>query len=145
MFEARDVMTADIVTIHASATVEQAIRVLVNARISGMPVVDDGGNLVGIISEFQLLEVTYDPTLKASAISQLMTRDVLTVSPATLLTSVANLLVVHRIRRVPVVEDGRVVGIIARSDILKYMVQSGRAIDDFFSELRCVGAMPCTV
>ena len=136
MYEARDAMTTKIVPVAPEATVEEAIRTLVGHRISGAPVLDAEGNLLGVISEFQLLEVAYDPNIKEAKVVDLMTKDVLTVGPNALLTTVANLFVSQRIRRVPVVENGRLIGIVSRRDILRYMIETGKPIQTFFDEMR---------
>jgi CBS domain-containing protein len=94
-------------------------------EISGAPVVDAGQNLVGIISELRLLEVIYTPELKVAPVSQFMTRDVLTVTEATLLSEIATIFVLHRVRRVPVVRDGHLVGLISRRDLLRYALEAG--------------------
>lgn len=136
MYEARDAMTRDIIPLHPHDTIEQAIRTLVEHRISGAPVLDHKGTLVGVISEYQLLEIAYDPMIKRALVRDFMTRDLLTVSAGSLLTTVANLFVSHRIRRVPVLENGKLVGIISRRDILRYMVETGKPIERFFNEMR---------
>jgi CBS domain-containing protein len=136
MYEARDAMTRDVIPVHPDDTIEQAIRSLVDNRISGAPVVNDAGELVGVISEYQLLEIAYDPNIKRSKVRDFMTKDLLTVNANALLTTVATLFVSHRIRRVPVLENGKLVGIISRRDILKYMIQTGKPIERFFNEMR---------
>jgi CBS domain-containing protein len=136
VYQAKDAMTTDVVTISPEATIEEAMRLLIDQRISGAPVVDRNGKLVGIISEYQLLEVVYDPELKAQHVSDFMTRNVITVDPEALLASVANMFVLHRIRRLPVVQDGRLIGVIARRDLLQYIIESGAPIQNFFDELR---------
>lgn len=125
MYRAEDVMTKNVVSVDQDGTVEQAIRTLLEHRISGAPVTDGAGNLVGIISEFQLLEVIYEPEMRTAPVSRLMTRDVLTVDEQTTLSDVANLFVVHRIRRVPVMRDGKVVGLISRRDLLRCVLDAG--------------------
>ena len=135
MDRARDVMNKNVLTISEDATVEEAIRGLLQHQISGMPVVDHGGRLVGIITEFQLLEVLYAPEVKKLRVRELMTRDVTTVSENTALTDVAGVLVMQRIRRIPVVRDGIVTGIIARRDLLRYVMQSEESLEGFFSKM----------
>jgi len=118
-------MTKNVVSVDQDCTVEHAIRTLLEHRISGAPVADGAGNLVGIISEFQLLELIYEPEMRTAPVSRLMTKDVLTVDEQTTLSDVASLFVVHRIRRVPVVRDGRVVGLISRRDVLRRVLHAG--------------------
>ena len=113
MFKAQDAMTRQVITISPDATVEEAIHLLLDHQISSAPVVDADGRLVGIVSEYQLLEVTYDPRLRGRMVRDLMTKDVVAVSQMRRLAEVVTLFVVHRIRRLPVVQNGRMLGIIS--------------------------------
>ena len=87
MYTAEQVMQRNVVSILPTATVEQAIRLLRELGFSGAPVVDVNGTLVGIISEFALLEIVYDPSIRRARVSQFMTRDVLTVTEDTALSA----------------------------------------------------------
>lgn len=136
MYSAQDVMNRNVISIDSESTVEEAIRTLVEHGISGAPVTDRDGNLVGIVSEFQLLEVVYEPDTRNAPVSQFMTKDVLTVKEGTMLSDVATILVVQRIRRVPVVRDGRVVGLVSRRDLLRYVLDAGNGIAEFVSAAR---------
>ncbi len=131
MYTAKDVMSENVVSIYAHRTVKSAIGILLDLRISGAPVVDAEENLVGIITEFQLLELIYEPALAASPVSQFMTKDVITVGENTMLSDVASILIARRIRRVPVVRDGRVVGMVARRDLLRHVLEAGDQIAEF--------------
>src|SRR2546425_446553 len=122
MYTAQDAMTKDVVTVSPEATVEETIRLLIDHRISGAPVLDNEGTLIGIVTEFQLLEVTYDPRLRGRRVKDFMTKAPITVAPFALLSEVVNLFVLHRIRRLPVVENKRLVGIIARRDVLRCLI-----------------------
>lgn len=148
MYQAKDTMNSNVVSIHPEASIEQAIQKLLDHNVSGMPVIDASGKLVGVISEFQLLEVVYDPNLKGAEVQGFMTRDVITVDESALLATVASLFIVHRIRRIPVVRDGKVVGVVSRRDLLRYIVETGSKIENFFDELKgCtasnLAAEPC--
>lgn len=136
MYQAKDTMNANVVSIHPDASIQEAIQKLLDYNVSGMPVIDESGELCGVISEFQLLEVVYDPNLKGAQVQGFMTRDVITVDESALLATVANLFIVHRIRRVPVLRDGKVVGIVSRRDLLRYIVETGPKIENFFDELK---------
>lgn len=135
MFRARDAMTSEIVTLKSQTLVEEAMRTLLRCKISGAPVIDDDGKLIGIISEFQLLAVLYDGKCKQAPVEQFMSRDVITVGPDTPLERVADLFVLHRIRRVPVVEDDRVIGILSRRDLLAFALGEG---DDALEKCFCL-------
>lgn len=136
MYQVKDAMNRNVISIGPDATVEEAIHLLLDHSISGAPVIDDEGELCGIITQFQLLEVMYDPNVKNTRIRDCMTRGVFTIDEDALLGKAANLLVIHRIRRIPVVRGRRVVGIISRRDLLQYFVDTGEEIQSFFSKLK---------
>jgi CBS domain-containing protein len=121
MLTARDIMTEDLVTIRPTATVREACDFLLSREISGLPVIDDGDRLVGIITEFALMAVAYDKKVLEEPVSQHMTTELLTVDVNDSVRKVADLCVVHRVRRVPVLKDGRLVGLVARRDVLRAM------------------------
>jgi CBS domain-containing protein len=127
MLTAGTIMTTDLVTVRPTASIEEAIEVLLNQQISGLPVTDDDGRLVGVITEFALLAVAYDKRVKNHTVNQHMTREVITVDLNDPISRIADLCIVHRVRRVPVMLDGRLVGIIARRDVLRALVESPAA------------------
>ena len=127
MLTAGAIMTTDLVTVRPDASIEEAIELLLAQQISGLPVTDDDGRLVGVITEFALLAVAYDRRVKNHTVSQHMTRDVITVDIDDPVSRVADLCIVHRVRRVPVMKDGRLMGVIARRDVLRALVESPAA------------------
>ena len=139
MYTAKQVMQRNVVSLLPAATVEQAIRLLRELGFSGAPVVDRNGTLVGIISEFALLEIVYDPSIRTAPVSRFKTRDVLTVNEDTPLIDIATLFVRHRIRRVPVVRDGRLVGVVSRPDLLSHVLEAGEEVEESLHGMR-VGA-----
>ena len=122
MNRAAEVMTTDVITISPDATCEEAMRILLQRNISGAPVVDETGQLVGVISEYRLLEVIYNPLVKSDLVKDLMSKDVLAVDHDDTLFHVAGLFIQHRIRRVPVLQEGRLVGVISRPDLIRHAV-----------------------
>jgi len=148
--EARQVMTSPILTISPGATVRQAIEMMLEKRVSGLPVVNEIGQLVGMISEGDLLhrselgtekqhskwlDFLLGPGRSASdyvhshsrRVADVMTTDVVTVRETTLLEDVVRLMEKRRIKRVPVVRDGGVSGIVTRSDLLRALIKSSAA------------------
>lgn len=123
MLNAGSIMTTHLVSVRPDASVEAAIQVLLDQGVSGLPVCDDDGRLVGVITEFALLAVTYDKRVKNHTVAQHMTRDVITVDVNDSVSRIADLCIVHRVRRVPVLENGQLVGVIARRDVLRALVE----------------------
>jgi CBS domain-containing protein len=119
MLTADAIMTDNLVTIRPDAAIEDAIKLLLTQEISGLPVTDDDGHLVGIITEFALLAVVYDQQVKNHTVAQHMTRELITVEANDPISRVADLCIVHRVRRLPVMKEGRLAGLIARRDVLR--------------------------
>ncbi len=138
---AKDIMTTTVATVGPEARVEEIAELLLQRRISGVPVVSVGGELLGIVSEGDLMQHAESGaerhrswwlSLLARAEEQardyikshshlardVMTRDVVTVNEHTSIGDVARLLEQHRIKRVPVLDDGKIVGIISRANLL---------------------------
>ena len=129
---AADVMTSNVISVRADASVGEIAEILLTNRISGVPVVDDAGDLIGIVSEGDLIhrvevgterrrswwlellsskQILAHEFIKAHArkAADLMTRHVITVRPDTPLSDLASLLDKHGIKRVPVTENGKLV------------------------------------
>jgi CBS domain-containing protein len=124
MLTAGEIMSPNPTTVRPDASIETAIALLLQEEISGLPVVEENGQLVGMITEFALLAVAYDRSVKNHTVRQHMTRDVISVNVDEPLSRVADLCIVHRVRRVPVMDEGRLVGVIARRDVLRSLVRT---------------------
>lgn len=112
---AGEIMTSPAVTVTSAASAAEVARALARHRISAVPVVDDAGSVVGLVSEFDLLAKS------GSTARELMSTAVISVTADTDIEDVRHLLVDRRIRRVPVVAGGRVVGIVSRGDLVTLM------------------------
>ena len=128
MLTAREIMTDGMVTIHPEASVKEAIELLLEQRISGLPVTEEMGHLVGVITEYALLAIIYDQEVGDQTVAMHMTTDVLTVDIDDPINRAADLCIVHRVRRVPVMADGCLVGLISRRDVLKAMHESQQPV-----------------
>lgn len=124
----RDFMTTEVLSVTPETEIMRAVHLLVSEDISGLPVVDEQGMLLGIVTERDCIEVAlhagYHDEM-GGRVEQYMTSSVETVGPDTTLMDLAELFSRSRFRRCPVVEDGKVVGLICRRDILRAL--SGRA------------------
>jgi CBS domain-containing protein len=119
VISAKEIMTRDVVTVTPMCRLYDAVELMLERRVSGLPVVDDKQRLVGIISEFALLVLTYDKDAGDETVAQHMTRPVTSVEENALLSDIADIFILNRFRRVPVTRDGRLVGIISRRDLMR--------------------------
>jgi CBS domain-containing protein len=149
--KAEDVMTREVISIDPDATVLQAARLMLQHRISGLPVIDAQGQLVGVLSEGDFLRRRETNTEKRRSrwleflmgpgriaaeythshgckVSEAMTRDPQTVAETASLEDIVELMEKHRIKRVPVLCGDEVVGIVTRSNLMRAMVSVARAV-----------------
>ena len=121
---ARELMTTTVITVTPDTPVLEAIDRLVRLGISGMPVVEEDGSLVGIITEYDCIHFAMSGDARDATVREAMNSDVITMPPTAQCPEIANCFARHRIRRVPIVEDGKVVGIVSRRDILRRIMQT---------------------
>lgn len=149
--QAKDVMTTPVVTVGPETLIADIAKRLLERRISAVPVVEDDGRLVGIVSEGDLmrrpeaggkrhrswwLALLVEPEAQARAYvkshgaraREVMTRGVVSVGEGTSLEEIAALLQKYRIKRVPVLREGKLVGIVSRANLLHGVVARGRKL-----------------
>lgn len=122
-----DYMSRRVITLTPEQSVHDAILVLLENKISGAPVVDENGALAGMFSESDCLKGALEASYHGTEIGPVrgyMTLDLQTVSPQTSILDAAEIFLADHRRRLPVVDDGKLVGQISRRDLL-------RAMDDF--------------
>jgi CBS domain-containing protein len=150
--KARDIMTAPVITIGPETQVREIVRLLFEKRISGVPVVEDG-RVVGLVSEGDLLRrqeigtdgnpadgswwarlIKDDPAPAAYVKSHarrardIMTRDVVSVVEDTSIAEIASLFETRRIKRVPVLRDKELVGIVSRADLIQALAARTKSV-----------------
>jgi acetoin utilization protein AcuB len=118
----RDVMVTNPVTVRPHETARHAYQLMRDHRFRHLPVVEDG-QLLGILSDRDLRPVLLSPTLARARVGELMSEDPTTVGPEALVEEAASLLVVKKIGCLPVVADGRLVGIVTETDLLGVLVE----------------------
>ncbi len=118
----RDYMARDLITFTADMEILQAIHALVEHRISGAPVVDDQGDLIGMLSEQDCMEVALNAAYHGEwggKVSEYMNHDVSTIDADASIADVAAMFMNALYRRYPVVDGNRLVGQISRRDVLR--------------------------
>ncbi len=140
-----EIMTRDVIAVAPKTPIHEAAKLMVDHGVSGLPVVDDAGRVVGIVSEGDLI-LREKPRERMSwwkaffgdaerlareyqkahgmTVGEVMTRSLIAVSPDLPIESVALILDQHRIRRVPVVADGQLLGIVSRGDLIKALAKA---------------------
>jgi CBS-domain-containing membrane protein len=151
MLTAANIMTTDVITVTKATTVRELAELFVTHRISSVPVVDKGGKLIGTVSENDLIEQdksVHLPTvvtlfdwvfyleserkftqelkrMTGQTVGELFSPEVTTITPSTPINSIADLLSAKGATALPVVDDGALVGIVARIDLIRAMLNQG--------------------
>lgn len=136
--KAKDAMSSPAITVNQNATLREAGDVLARRQISALPVLDDEGRLVGIVSQMDLIRVDANRSgVEAGSagsereprrVAEIMTSEVITVTEDTELHTVAQRLSESHVRQVPVVSGSEVTGVVSRRDLIKWMARSDAAL-----------------
>ncbi len=130
---AGDVMTTRLVKLQPEQDVFQAVALLVKNKISGAPVVDTDGQLLGMFTERCCLEVLVDATyesLPSSEVGSFMIEDPVAIDENMQLLSVAQMFISQPIRRLPVLRDGKLVGQVSRRDVIRHAAKLIKPVND---------------
>jgi CBS domain-containing protein len=143
--KAAEIMSRDVLTMNTESTVLEAARTLLRHRVSGLPVIDGNGKLVGVLTEGDLmrraetrterqrsrwLELLLGPgraaadytAAHARKVGTIMTEEVISIGPETDLDEAVGLMERHQIKRLPVIANGKLVGIVSRADFLRALI-----------------------
>ncbi|MCD6392795.1 MAG: CBS domain-containing protein [Planctomycetes bacterium] len=132
MFDIRDIMKTEVVTVKKDTPIYEAMERLVEHNITGLPVVDENMSLVGIVTEKDMLRLVVDlDVLKweselddsSTCVAKYMTEEVVSFAPEDSLLEICDCLLNKNFRRIPIVSDGKLVGILSRKDIIGYMLE----------------------
>jgi CBS domain-containing protein len=121
---AKEAMSRHLITLHPEMDVLEALSILVRERISGAPVLDQVGNLVGMLTERDCMHIALDAGYFSEGggrVANFMSPDVATVEAHTPITEIAERFATSHFRRLPVTEQGKLIGIISRRDVLKQL------------------------
>jgi CBS-domain-containing membrane protein len=110
---AGDIMTRDVMTARPDTPTEELAKLLAFHNVGGMPVLDEAGAMIGIVSEADVLGK------RGATVAGIMTAEVISVAEATLIEQIAALMAQKNIKRVPVARDGPLIGMVSRADIIR--------------------------
>jgi CBS domain-containing protein len=114
MIPVRELMTAEVISFGVETPVEEAAACLTERHITGAPVVNEDGFVVGIVSETDLFGK------RGTTVGDVMSTNVISITEDTGIEEAARLLIGHGIRRLPILRDGRLAGLVSRSDVLEF-------------------------
>jgi CBS domain-containing protein len=109
---AKDIMTRDIITVSPATTIKKLAMTLIKNQISGAPVEDKTGKIVGVVSESDIV------AKKGKDVKSIMSKKIISVREDTPVEEIARMMTTHHIKRLPVMNGDKVVGIVSRADIV---------------------------
>lgn len=121
MVRANAIMKTDVITVTRGEDIHEAIRIMLLNNVTGLPVVNDDGTVVGIITEKDVLKLLYSSPDKPGTVEEFMTTNVVCFEQDVNLSEVVDCLMMSRFRRVPILDKGRLVGIISRRDVIRHI------------------------
>ncbi len=121
---AKDIMATEVITVTEDATMKHVIQLLVTRGITGLPVVSDDMELLGVVTEKDVLKALYNRDVQVNSVADLMTGDIVSFDENDDLIKVFKGLVENNFRRVPILSQGKLVGVISRTDIIKFLSKS---------------------
>jgi CBS domain-containing protein len=149
MLQARDIMTTEVLTVSPETSISELSKILENRKIGGLPVVDKGGRLLGVITQSDLVDRARDLELPpavnildfhfylqipshllqrvekmlGTTVGDCMTRNPVTVAPDTPVARIAALMAKQKMHTIPVLEGGKIVGVIGKMDLVRAMAR----------------------
>ncbi len=125
MLQAKDIMSKNIITIGPDETIYDAVNLLYNKRVSGLPVVDKDNKLIGLITENDVLNLVFSGNSRTTKVADVMTKNVMSFRPDTDIDKISLVISEKKFRRVIIVdESGKVAGIVSRHDIIKIILDN---------------------
>jgi CBS domain-containing protein len=122
MYETKAIMTTDVITVSRQTPIYDAIELLLENDITGLPVVNDDMGLVGIITEKDMLELLSTLENDSATVDDFMTKEVVSFNQEEDLIAICECFIRNHFRRIPIVSQGKLTGIISRRDIIKYIL-----------------------
>ncbi|MDI9434181.1 MAG: CBS domain-containing protein [Planctomycetota bacterium] len=116
-------MSRDVVHVHPDTPIARVLELLIENDITGVPVVESNGDLVGIVTEKDMIGILFGQDTPSGTARDCMTEDVLSFDENDDIIAVCECLITNHLRRVPILADGRLVGIISRRDLIKYIIE----------------------
>ena len=122
MFKASTAMTRNPVVVNRGTWVYEAISLMIDNEVAGLPVVNADGTVAGIITERDVLKLLYDAEDRQETVEHFMTKDIVTFDEDDSLIDITECFLANPFRRVIITSDGKLSGVVSRRDIIKYIL-----------------------
>ncbi len=123
MFKAKTIMTTNVISVSRQTQIYEAIKTMVKNNITGLPVVNDDMTLAGVLSEKDVLNLLYNIEDKPGKVEDFMTKDPICFNADDSLIDITECFIKNNFRRVPIVAEGKLAGIVSRKDIIAYILK----------------------
>jgi CBS domain-containing protein len=123
MVKAKAIMKTRVLSVTKDTDVYEAIRIMVANQVTGLPVIDDNERLVGIVTEKDVLHMLYEVEDSPNPVSHFMTQPVVSFDEEEDLEVIAESLRGNNFRRVPILREGQLVGVISRRDVIRHITE----------------------
>ena len=118
--EISSIMEEDVITLHEGDSIEDAIKMMLRGNVSGFPIVDEESKVIGIVSERDFVSLVAN-IITGKRVADFMSRDVVSVRPDTKVEDAARVMISNDFRRLPIVHEGVMIGVVTTSDIVNYL------------------------
>jgi len=126
---ASSLMSKSVISLLPDTPIEQAATKLIELRVNALPVIDEEGRLIGVFSQYDLLNTLFHREMRDLPVTDCMTINVFTLDAASSWIDVTDAFLEQRLRHVPVTQEGKVVGVISRGDLINKMDSLSRGIN----------------
>ena len=124
MTTAQQIMTTDLITVNKNTNIYNAVKLMIDHNITGLPVIDDNSNLVGVLSEKDVLKLLYDIQDDPGSVEKFMTHSVKTFNHDQDIAEIAQCFKQNHFRRVPILKQGKLEGLIIRKDLILHILKT---------------------
>lgn len=132
MLPIKSIMTTEVISITPETPIYEALHLLTRHKISGIPVINEEEEVLGVLSEKDVLKILFDKNLEVKSITEdYMSRNVICFTEEDSAIDVCKFFVRSHIRRVPIIRHNKLVGIVSRADIIPLILEAKTKISDY--------------
>lgn len=134
MISIQDILTRNVITVKLGTPVYEALNILTKNRVSGAPVVDNANRLVGMLSERDILKLLLEKSISVhDIVDDYMSKRIISFTDTDDVTDICKTFVHCHFRRIPILRDGRLIGIVSRKDCVTAFTDAQKVLEEFYN------------